>query len=46
MQNRHKDSTSGFRMFKKNTLEKIRFDKIKSDGFAFQVEVLHPVKDI
>ena len=41
-----KDSTSGFRMFKKNTLEKIRFDKIKSDGFAFQVEVLHQLRHL
>ena len=39
-----KDSTSGFRMFKKKTLEKIDFEKIKSDGFAFQVEVLHKLK--
>ena len=39
-----KDSTSGFRMFKKKTLEKIDFEKIKSDGFAFQVEVLYQLK--
>ena len=41
-----KDSTSGFRMFKKKTLEKIDFEKIKSDGFAFQVEVLHQLKQM
>ena len=41
-----KDSTSGFRMFKKNTLEKIKFDKIRSDGFAFQIEVLHQLKQL
>jgi dolichol-phosphate mannosyltransferase len=41
-----KDSTSGFRMFKKNTLEKIKFEKIKSDGFAFQIEVLHQLKQM
>ena len=34
-----KDSTSGFRMFKREALEKIEFDKIQSDGFAFQIEV-------
>ena len=41
-----KDSTSGFRMFKKKTLEKIDFDKIRSDGFAFQIEVLHQLKQL
>jgi len=41
-----KDSTSGFRMFKKRTLEKIDFKKIRSDGFAFQVEVLHQLKQL
>ena len=41
-----KDSTSGFRMFKKNTLEKIKFDKIRSDGFAFQIEVLYQLKQL
>ena len=38
------DSTSGFRMFKRNTLENIEFNKIKSDGFAFQIEVLYQLK--
>ena len=41
-----KDSTSGFRMFKRETLEKIEFDKIQSDGFAFQIEVLYQLKKI
>ena len=41
-----KDSTSGFRMFKKKTLEKIDFDKIRSDGFAFQIEVLYQLKQL
>jgi len=41
-----KDSTSGFRMFKKKTLEKIDFNKIRSDGFAFQIEVLHQLKQL
>tara|TARA_B110000263_G_scaffold194411_1_gene172657 strand:+ start:53 stop:766 length:714 start_codon:yes stop_codon:yes gene_type:complete len=41
-----KDSTSGFRIFKKKTLEKIDFGKIRSDGFAFQIEVLHQLKQL
>ena len=41
-----KDSTSGFRMFKKKTLEKIDFEKIHSDGFAFQIEVLYQLKQL
>ena len=39
-----KDSTSGFRMFKRETLQSIEFDKIESDGFAFQIEVLYQLK--
>lgn len=38
------DSTSGFRMFKRETLEQIEFDSIESDGFAFQIEVLYKLK--
>ena len=38
------DSTSGFRMFKRNTLQQIEFDSIESDGFAFQIEVLYQLK--
>ena len=34
------DPTSGYRMFKKNVLHAINFSEIKSDGFAFQVEIL------
>jgi dolichol-phosphate mannosyltransferase len=34
------DPTSGFRIFKKNVLRSIDFSKIKSDGFAFQIEML------
>ena len=41
-----RDSTSGFRMFKKKTLEKIDFEKIRSDGFAFQIEVLYQLKQL
>ncbi len=35
-----KDPTSGFRMFKKNVLNMVNFSEIKSEGFAFQVELL------
>ena len=38
------DPTSGFRMFKNETLQQIDFDKIRSDGYAFQIEVLHQLK--
>jgi dolichol-phosphate mannosyltransferase len=31
-------------MFKKETLQQIDFEKIKSDGYAFQIEVLHQLK--
>ena len=34
------DPTSGFRMFKKSVLDAVNFSEIKSDGFAFQVELL------
>ena len=34
------DPTSGFRMFKKSVLKAINFSEIKSEGFAFQVELL------
>ena len=38
------DCTSGFRMFKRDALEKIEFNKIEADGFAFQIEVLYQLK--
>ncbi len=34
------DPTSGFRVFKKNVLNSVDFVKIKSEGFAFQIELL------
>ncbi|MEX0765043.1 MAG: polyprenol monophosphomannose synthase [Nitrosopumilaceae archaeon] len=34
------DPTSGFRAFKNNVLSSVDFTKIKSDGFAFQIEIL------
>lgn len=35
------DVTSGFRCFKKEVLENIELDKIKSKGYAFQVEIIY-----
>jgi dolichol-phosphate mannosyltransferase len=35
------DPTSGFRVFKNHVLKALDFSKIKSDGFAFQIEVLY-----
>ncbi|MCX7757148.1 MAG: polyprenol monophosphomannose synthase [candidate division WOR-3 bacterium] len=34
-----KDLTSGFKCYKRNVLEKIDLDKIKSDGYGFQIEI-------
>ena len=34
-----KDSTSGFKCFKADVLKAIDFEKIKSDGYAFQIEM-------
>jgi glycosyltransferase involved in cell wall biosynthesis len=36
-----KDVTSGFRCFKRGVLEKIDLDAIKSNGYAFQEEMLY-----
>ena len=38
------DPTSGFRIFRKHVLKSINFSDIKSDGFAFQVEILCHLK--
>lgn len=38
------DPTSGFRVFKNKTLNSINFSHIRSDGFAFQIEILHYLK--
>lgn len=40
------DPTSGFRIFKRNTLSSLDFSLIKSDGFAFQIEVLYHLKKL
>ena len=34
------DLTSGYRAYKKEILKKIDFEKIKSNGYAFQLEIL------
>ncbi len=33
------DMTSGFRIYSRNALEKIEYDKTKSDGYSFQIEM-------
>ena len=35
------DFTAGFRCYRRNLLEAIDFDKIESDGYAFQIEMTH-----
>jgi dolichol-phosphate mannosyltransferase len=34
-----KDATGGFKCFRRRALEAIRLDQVKSDGYAFQVEM-------
>jgi len=36
-----KDVTAGFRCWKREMLEKIKLEKMKSDGYAFQEEILY-----
>jgi dolichol-phosphate mannosyltransferase len=38
---RTKDVTAGFRCYKKEVLKKIQLDNIKSNGYAFQEEMLY-----
>jgi len=38
---RSKDVTSGFRCYRREVLEKIKFENIKSNGYAFQEEMLY-----
>ena len=35
------DLTAGFRCYRRNVLESIDIEKIKSDGYAFQIEMTH-----
>jgi len=34
-----KDSTGGFKCFRRSTLEQLPLDRIKSDGYSFQIEM-------
>jgi dolichol-phosphate mannosyltransferase len=34
-----KDATGGFKCFRRRALEAIRLDRVRSDGYAFQIEV-------
>lgn len=34
-----KDNTSGYKCFRRSVLERINLDKIKSDGYSFQIEM-------
>lgn len=38
-----KDSTSGFRCFKRPVLERIHLDQVISNGYAFQIEMVYRV---
>ena len=38
-----KDSTGGFKYFRKEVLENINFDNVKSNGYSFQIEVNYKV---
>jgi len=35
------DFTSGFRCYRRNVLEKLNLDQVRSDGYAFQIEMTH-----
>lgn len=35
------DFTAGFRCYKRKVLESIELDKVKSDGYSFQIEMTH-----
>lgn len=38
-----KDLTSGYKAYQKKVLQNIDLDEIKSDGYAFQLELLHKI---
>jgi dolichol-phosphate mannosyltransferase len=33
------DATGGFKCFRRRALESVRLDRVKSDGYAFQIEM-------
>jgi dolichol-phosphate mannosyltransferase len=37
------DATGGFKCFRRRALEAVRLDKVKSDGYAFQIEMSYKV---
>ncbi len=39
-----KDITAGYRCYRRNVLEKINLNKVKSTGYSFQLEMVHLVK--
>jgi dolichol-phosphate mannosyltransferase len=36
-----RDATGGFKCFRRRALESVRLDKVKSDGYAFQIEMTY-----
>ena len=36
-----RDATGGFKCFRRKALESVRLDKVKSDGYAFQIEMTY-----
>jgi len=41
-----KDVTAGFRCYKKEVIQKINLDTVKSNGYAFQEEMLHKTQKL
>jgi len=41
-----KDVTAGFRCYKREVLEKINFNNIKSNGYAFQEEMVYRIEKL
>ncbi|RNM11167.1 polyprenol monophosphomannose synthase [Nocardioides pocheonensis] len=40
-----RDATAGFRLFRRGTLEAIHLDQVQSQGYVFQVELVHRTLD-
>lgn len=38
-----KDATGGFKCFRRRALSSVRLDKVKSDGYAFQIEMTYKI---
>jgi dolichol-phosphate mannosyltransferase len=39
------DMTSGFRAYRKEVFEKVSTEEIKSSGYAFQLEIIHDIRE-